>query len=79
MTDPGSTASSLLERVKLRQPGAWERLVDLYGPLIYRWCRRLGLAADDGPDVVQEVFAAAAAQLPSFRRDRPGDSFRGWL
>jgi RNA polymerase sigma-70 factor (ECF subfamily) len=30
-------------------------------------------------DVVQEVFAAAAAGLPTFRHDRPGDTFRGWL
>jgi RNA polymerase sigma-70 factor (ECF subfamily) len=30
-------------------------------------------------DVIQEVFLAAAAGLSSFRHDRPGDTFRGWL
>lgn len=33
----------------------------------------------DVEDVSQEVFAAAAAGLAGFRRDRPGDTFRGWL
>jgi RNA polymerase sigma-70 factor (ECF subfamily) len=30
-------------------------------------------------DVAQEVFHAAATHMESFRRDRPGDSFRAWL
>ena len=29
--------------------------------------------------MAQEVFAAAARGLDGFRRDRPGDTFRGWL
>jgi RNA polymerase sigma-70 factor (ECF subfamily) len=29
--------------------------------------------------VAQEVFAAAATALDHFRRDRPGDTFHGWL
>jgi RNA polymerase sigma-70 factor (ECF subfamily) len=39
----------------------------------------LGLKADDTEDVCQEVFRAVYRALPAFRRDRPGDSFRGWL
>jgi RNA polymerase sigma-70 factor, ECF subfamily len=74
-----STSSSLLDRIKIRDPAAWERFVDLYTPLVYRWCRRTGVTADDAPDVVQEVFLAVATHIEHFRRDRPGDSFRGWL
>jgi RNA polymerase sigma-70 factor (ECF subfamily) len=29
--------------------------------------------------VAQEVLQAAATHMQNFRRDRPGDSFRGWL
>lgn len=76
---PESTSSSLLERVKANQPEAWERLVDLYGPLVYRWCRQSGVAADDAADVVQDVFNAVAGHMAEFRRERPGDSFRAWL
>ena len=73
------TSPSLLDRVKIRAPGAWERFVDVYAPLVYRWCRRAGVRADDAPDVVQEVFLAVATHIDQFHRDQPGDSFRGWL
>ncbi len=29
--------------------------------------------------MMQDVFRAALSALPDFRRDRPGDTFRGWL
>ncbi len=51
----------------------------LYGPVIYRWCRRSNLHAEDAADVVQEVLSAVMVHLPDFRRDRPQDSFSGWL
>src|SRR5262249_57661610 len=54
------------------------RLV-LYRARVLFWCRRGGLAAEDAEDVAQDVFAAVARRLDGFRRDRPGDTFRGWL
>ena len=75
----GSTASSLLERARQQTPGAWERLTTLYGPLVYSWSRRAGLQAEDAADVVQDVFRAVVIHLSGFRRERSGDSFRGWL
>ena len=75
----GSLSASLLERVKAHDPAAWQRLVALYGPLVYRWCRQAGLRAEDAADSVQEVFRSVAVGVADFRRDRPGDSFRGWL
>src|SRR4051812_43084854 len=71
----GATSLSLLERVRGNQAGAWERLVDLYAPLVYHWCRRAGLSADDAADVFQEVFRAVTAHIAEFRRDRAGDTF----
>ena len=38
-----------------------------------------GLREDDAADVFQEVFQSVAAHLSAFRRDRSGDTFRGWL
>jgi RNA polymerase sigma-70 factor (ECF subfamily) len=73
------TPLSLLERVRAHDPEAWRRLVHLYQPLVLAWCRRDGVQAADAEDVAQEVFAATAANLDRFRRDRPGDTFRGWL
>ena len=76
---PSSISSTLLDQLRARRPEAWQRLVRLYGPVIYRWCRRSDLAAEDAADVVQEVLSAVMVHLPGFRRDRPGDSFSGWL
>src|SRR5205823_4805980 len=73
------TSPSLLQRAQANQPGAWERLVELYAPLVYHWCRRSQLSPEDTADVFQEVFRAVAGHIAEFRRDRPGDSFRGWL
>lgn len=77
--EPSSISSSLLARVKAEQPEAWQRLVNLYGPVVYQWCRQYGAAQDDAPDLVQEVFVAVAQHVTGFRRERPGDSFGAWL
>ncbi len=76
---PSSTSPSLLARVKASDQEAWRRLVQVYGPLVYAWCRRWQLHAEDVADIFQEVFQAVATQIGSFRADRPGDTFRGWL
>jgi RNA polymerase sigma-70 factor (ECF subfamily) len=74
-----STHRSLLQRARARDPAAWERMLALYGPLVLGWCRGWGLREEDAADVFQEVFQAVAAHLAGFHRDRPGDTFRGWL
>jgi RNA polymerase sigma-70 factor (ECF subfamily) len=51
----------------------------LYAPLVTHWCRHWGLAEQDLADVVQEVFQAVVAALGRFRKERAGDTFRGWL
>lgn len=73
------TSRSLLLRVKANDQDAWQRLVSLYTPLVAHWCRQWGTRPDDLPDLVQEVFAAVAPGLKSFRQDHPGATFRGWL
>jgi RNA polymerase sigma-70 factor (ECF subfamily) len=76
---PDPTSLSLLERARANDATAWQRVLELYRPLVLNWCVRLGARADDAEDVAQEVFSAAAAALPTFHHDRPGDTFRGWL
>jgi RNA polymerase sigma-70 factor (ECF subfamily) len=73
------TPTSLLERLREPfSPGAWERLVSLYSPLIYAWGRRIGLQDQDAADLVQEVFLKLVQVLPTFSYDaRKG--FRRWL
>ena len=75
----GSTSRSLLSEARMADAEAWERLVTLYAPLVAAWCRRWGVLSQDIADVLQDVFSAVAAHLGRFRKDRPGDTFRGWL
>ncbi len=77
--DPSSITSSLLRRVKVQQPEAWRQLVRLFGPVVYGWCRQSGIQPADAADVAQETFRAVSAGVEKFRRQQPGDSFRGWL
>ena len=76
---PSGTSSSLLDRVKADEAGAWDRLVTLYAPLLYHWCRKWKLQEEDLADVFQEVFKTLVIHIGGFRREREGDTFRGWL
>ena len=82
------TSLTLLERARLqslssggslrRDNEAWDRLVDLYTPLLFRWSRRTGLDDSESEDLVQEIFRTLLDKLGAFERQRDG-SFRKWL
>jgi RNA polymerase sigma-70 factor (ECF subfamily) len=74
-----ATSTSLLRGLRARDAEAWNQMVNLYFPFVYRWCVRAGLPEADIPDAVQEVFRAVADGVSAFRRDQAGDTFRGWL
>jgi len=74
-----ATSLSLLQKARANDPDAWSRLVHLYRPLVIYWLSRGSVRGDDADDIAQEVFHAASRGLAGFRRDRPGDTFRGWL
>ena len=78
-SDPPSISSSLLEGARQGLPEAWRQLSYLYGPVVLSWLRAAGLQASDAEDVRQEVFRTVSSNLSKFRRERPGDTFRGWL
>jgi RNA polymerase sigma-70 factor (ECF subfamily) len=77
---PSSTTSrNLVDRVKAGDPAAWDRLVNLYSPLVYRWCRGWDLPDQEIADIFQEVFHAVATHVASFRKETRSDTFSGWL
>jgi RNA polymerase sigma-70 factor (ECF subfamily) len=51
----------------------------LYEPLVRVWCRQQSVPDEDTSDIVQEVFVAVTRGIDGFRRERPDDTFRGWL
>ena len=77
--DLSVTSTDLLRQAKANSQTAWQQLVTRYSRRIYRWCRRAGLQPPDAADVTQEVLHTVARKLGDFHRDRPGDTFRGWL
>jgi RNA polymerase sigma-70 factor (ECF subfamily) len=74
-----SISTALLDRVRAGDPPAWERLVRLYGPIIYEWARKAGLEPNSAADVVQETFRSVLGRVADFRRSGAGESFQGWL
>lgn len=75
-----STASSLL--VRLRQESdseAWSVFVQVYTPLIFRYCTRRGLQEADAADVTQDVLQRIVTQIRTFQYDPERGRFRGWL
>src|SRR5271170_1479061 len=74
-----TTPATLLERLRAaHDDAAWDRIVELYTPLLFYWARRCGESEHDAADLVQEVFVAMVQTLPSFDYDR-GGKFRKWL
>ncbi len=74
-----STAVSLLVAACDGQTDAWRRLVQIYGPLVYGWCRHLGRQPADASDATQEVLLSVSRDLPRFDPAVAGATFRGWL
>jgi RNA polymerase sigma factor (sigma-70 family) len=75
-----TTPISLLERLRLRpDPDSWQRLVDLYSPLLATWLRSQGLQPADADDLTQETLSTLVRELPGFQHDLRQGAFRRWL
>lgn len=77
-TSSSVTSPTLLQRVRGGDAQAWQRLTDLYGPLVFHWCRRQGVGEHDAADLTQDVFASVARAVAGFQ-ERATGTFRGWL
>ena len=73
------TSISLLERLR-HQPAEtdWQRLVELYTPLVRGWLRQNAPTLRDSDDLVQDVLAVVVRRIGDFEHQRTG-SFRRWL
>jgi RNA polymerase sigma-70 factor (ECF subfamily) len=74
------TPVSLLDRLREHPDAAsWQRLVELYTPLIRSWLERYAPQPADADDLVQEVLAVLVRELPHFHHNRRPGAFRSWL
>jgi RNA polymerase sigma-70 factor (ECF subfamily) len=70
---------TLLEQVQRGDRAGWQRLMDLYRPLVLWWCRGKVAPPADAEDVAQEVFKTVAARVADFHKPAQGGGFRAWL
>jgi RNA polymerase sigma-70 factor (ECF subfamily) len=74
------TSFSLLERLRTEpDEAAWQRLVDLYTPLIHGWLRRQFVQIHDAEDLTQDVLRVVVRELKSFQHNHQPGAFRSWL
>ena len=76
--EPASVSSTLLGRFARPDAQAWEQLTNIFGPLVYHWCRRAGLDCEDAADVFQETFRAVLAVCQDFAGSSRAAFIRGW-
>lgn len=75
-----STRYTLLRRIRnLKDHEAWAAFVDVYSPLVYRFCLQRGLQDADARDVVQEVFIRVGRGITQFDHAPERGRFRAWL
>ena len=74
------TPVTLLQRLRGQaDPKAWQRLVELYTPLLQIWLRRHLVQDADSDDLVQEVLAVLIREVPQFQHNGQRGAFRTWL
>lgn len=74
-----ATNLSLLDRARSRDESAWRQLVDLYSPLVIKWCQRLRVSPEATADCIQDVFTAVSRSLDTYHPPGTSGAFRGWL
>ena len=72
-------STTLLGRIRRHDAQAWQRLTDIYGAVVYQWCRKMGLSPEDSADVLQETFLSVAKSISDFQPHERGGGFRAWL
>jgi RNA polymerase sigma factor (sigma-70 family) len=74
-----TTRSSLLERLRRDDAGAWQEFSDFYRPFLTRLAQRLGVAGHDVEEAVQAVVVDFYGVHKEFAYDRNKGRFRAYL
>ena len=78
-SDSVTISSTLLTGARSANPNAWVMIVTRYSPKIMTWMLLAGVDSSDAPDLLQDVWRSVLMSLKNFRREKPDDTFRGWL
>ncbi len=75
-----STRETLIGRLQQQSDGPeWGLFVEVYGPLLYHFCRRRGVQDADARDVTQNVILSVRRGIDRFTYDPALGKFRSWL
>lgn len=66
---------NIIESAKHQKEG-FDKLVDIYNPLVYKWCRRLTNNEEDLKDIMQEAFIKLYQDLPKLNEP---NKFNAWF
>lgn len=74
-----TTSLSLINQARNNDEDAWQKMCNIYSPLVVHWVRKVGIQSEDVNDIVQDVFQIVFKNIRRFEKDKPSDTFRGWL
>jgi len=74
------TSTAFLVQLQDHDSKAWQDFMELYVPLIQKWCRDKGfLTRPERQDILLEVLRKVVDSMDQFNHNRQERSFRGWL
>lgn len=74
------TSLSLLDSARERaSQEAWQRLIEIYSPLLHHWLLRFEVEKADADDLTQEVLLTVSREIPRFQHSGRAGAFRSWL
>lgn len=80
LPSPSDTRASLIVRLRDQEDrDAWDEVMAIYGPLVFRMALRQGLQRADAEDVVQQVFTAIFQSVEKWLEQSERGRFRCWL
>ncbi|NOX58488.1 MAG: RNA polymerase sigma factor [Planctomycetes bacterium] len=68
--------ADLIRRAQVRDPAAFDSLIDAYGVRLHGYLFRLTGSRDDADDLLQELFLRVVRMIRSYEHD---SRFEGWL
>lgn len=75
-----ATSLSLLDRAaNPADSDSWDRLAQLYVPLMRRWLNQYDVQRADADDLIQEVLVVVMQELSQFDHNQQTGAFRNWL
>lgn len=74
-----TTHSSLLQGMRDGAPEAWERIVDIWTPLLRNYCQKKGFSATSADDITQNIMLRLYRGIQGFQRDGKGKRLRFWI